>query len=149
MRNGLRGAAENKSPDTVRSALEAIRKHLGMEVAYISEFVDNRSVFRHCPVPIEPVEIKKRVSVPNLHRPGGQIIRRDADPLIHMFHFRIVRLGRAVRKNDAFMNEIVIVWIITEPAAKRQKLALGIAAIPNALVFPFPNRAAHERRIQV
>ena len=51
MRNGLRGAAENKSPDTVRSALEAIRKHLGMEVAYISEFVDNRSVFREVDAP--------------------------------------------------------------------------------------------------
>jgi EAL domain-containing protein (putative c-di-GMP-specific phosphodiesterase class I) len=30
----------------IRTALEAVRKHLGMEVAYVSEFVEGRSVFR-------------------------------------------------------------------------------------------------------
>ena len=34
-----------QSPGSARHALESIRKHLGMEVAYISEFDGNRSVF--------------------------------------------------------------------------------------------------------
>ncbi|HEV7268022.1 MAG TPA: EAL domain-containing protein [Falsiroseomonas sp.] len=35
----------------IRMALEAVRKHLGMEVAYVSEFVDGRSVFREVDAP--------------------------------------------------------------------------------------------------
>lgn len=35
----------NGSAHTIQSALEAIRKHLGMEIAYISKFEDDRSVF--------------------------------------------------------------------------------------------------------
>lgn len=35
----------------ITAALEAVRKHLGMEVAYVSEFVDGRSVFRNVDAP--------------------------------------------------------------------------------------------------
>lgn len=35
----------------ITHALEAVRKHLGMEVAYVSEFVDGRSVFREVDAP--------------------------------------------------------------------------------------------------
>lgn len=38
-------------PGVIQDALEAIRRHLGMEVAYLSEFVDGRSVFRHVDAP--------------------------------------------------------------------------------------------------
>ncbi|WP_223385611.1 sensor domain-containing phosphodiesterase [Oricola cellulosilytica] len=44
-------AAGSASGDLVQDALEAIRKHLGMEVAYLSEFVDGRSVFRRVDAP--------------------------------------------------------------------------------------------------
>ncbi|MGX1101558.1 sensor domain-containing phosphodiesterase [Amorphus sp. MBR-141] len=37
--------------DIVARALEVIRKHLGMDVAYVSEFVDDRSVFRKVDAP--------------------------------------------------------------------------------------------------
>ena len=37
--------------DVIQSALEAIRQHLGMEIAYFSEFVDGRSVFRRVSAP--------------------------------------------------------------------------------------------------
>ncbi len=40
------GAPESETDDPLQSALSAIREHLGMEVAYLSEFVDGRSVFR-------------------------------------------------------------------------------------------------------
>ena len=50
MLNGMLTAANN-SPDSVKLALEAIRKHLGMEVAYISEFVGNNSIFREVDAP--------------------------------------------------------------------------------------------------
>jgi len=37
--------------DVIQSALESIRQHLGMEIAYFSEFVDGRSVFRRVSAP--------------------------------------------------------------------------------------------------
>ena len=37
--------------DTISRGLEAIRTHLGMEVAYVSEFVGDKSVFRHVDAP--------------------------------------------------------------------------------------------------
>lgn len=37
--------------ETVNRALQAVRSHLGMEVAYVSEFVDDRSVFREVDAP--------------------------------------------------------------------------------------------------
>jgi EAL domain-containing protein (putative c-di-GMP-specific phosphodiesterase class I) len=37
--------------DVIQEALIAIRNHLGMEVAYLSEFVDGRSVFRRVDAP--------------------------------------------------------------------------------------------------
>ena len=38
---------------------------------------------------------------------------------------------------------------ISKTAAEREKLAFWIAAIPDTLIFPFPNRAAHQRGIFV
>lgn len=35
----------------ITAALEAVRKHLGMEVAYVSEFIDGHSVFRNVDAP--------------------------------------------------------------------------------------------------
>lgn len=43
--------APDESINPARFALEAIRKHLGMEVAYISEFVGDRSVFLEVDAP--------------------------------------------------------------------------------------------------
>jgi EAL domain-containing protein (putative c-di-GMP-specific phosphodiesterase class I) len=37
--------------DVIQESLVAIRNHLGMEVAYLSEFVDGRIVFRHVDAP--------------------------------------------------------------------------------------------------
>ena len=37
--------------DVIQGALLAIRQHLGMEIAYFSEFVDGRSVFRRVDAP--------------------------------------------------------------------------------------------------
>jgi len=50
----------DRSPDEViRRALATVRKHLGMDVAYLSEFVDGQSVFRAVdaaatPAPVSP-----------------------------------------------------------------------------------------------
>lgn len=43
--------ASTGSSDSIGVALAAIRRHLGMEVAYVSEFVGNRSVFREVDAP--------------------------------------------------------------------------------------------------
>ena len=45
------GGATPDSEDVIQGALMAIRNHLGMEVAYFSEFVDGRSVFRRVDAP--------------------------------------------------------------------------------------------------
>lgn len=45
------GSAAGPAGDTVKRALQAVRSHLGMEVAYVSEFVDGRSVFREVDAP--------------------------------------------------------------------------------------------------
>lgn len=37
--------------DAITRALQSVRKHLGMEVAYVSEFVGNRTVFRQVDAP--------------------------------------------------------------------------------------------------
>jgi EAL domain-containing protein (putative c-di-GMP-specific phosphodiesterase class I) len=44
-------AADESGSAAVNRALKAVRSHLGMKVAYVSEFVDNRSVFRHVDAP--------------------------------------------------------------------------------------------------
>jgi EAL domain-containing protein (putative c-di-GMP-specific phosphodiesterase class I) len=43
--------AADKAHAGIKTALEAVRKHLNMEVAYLSEFVDGRSVFREVDAP--------------------------------------------------------------------------------------------------
>jgi EAL domain-containing protein (putative c-di-GMP-specific phosphodiesterase class I) len=50
--------------DVIQDALVAIRNHLGMEVAYLSEFVDGRSVFRHVDAPGLEHMIKPGDSIP-------------------------------------------------------------------------------------
>lgn len=51
--HSLMAAVGQASPGNsmVKRSLEAIRTHLGMEVAYVSEFVGNRSVFREVDAP--------------------------------------------------------------------------------------------------
>lgn len=43
--------AEGDAESTVQWAIEAVRSHLGMEVAYVSEFVGNDSVYRYVDAP--------------------------------------------------------------------------------------------------
>lgn len=43
---GVVGATDDAESDTIQRALQAVRTHLGMEVAYLSEFVGNNSIFR-------------------------------------------------------------------------------------------------------
>ncbi len=47
----LAGAAAEGDRDVIQDALVAIRNHLGMEIAYLSEFVDGRAVFRRVDAP--------------------------------------------------------------------------------------------------
>lgn len=44
-------ASAPEQKNVIDSALDSIRRHLGMPVAYLSEFVDGRSVFRHVSAP--------------------------------------------------------------------------------------------------
>ena len=44
-------SSADDTSDAVRRALKAVREHLGMEVAYLSEFVGDRAVFREVDAP--------------------------------------------------------------------------------------------------
>src|SRR5689334_20923016 len=44
-------AATDGGGQVVQCALEAVRTHLGLQVAYVSEFVGNETVFRHVDAP--------------------------------------------------------------------------------------------------
>src|SRR5882724_8371209 len=48
MATALRGV---QGKDVVKRSLQAIRAHLGMDVAYVSEFVGDRTVFRQVDAP--------------------------------------------------------------------------------------------------
>ena len=45
------GGAGSRTLDSLLRMLHAVREHLGMEVAFISEFTDGRRVFRHVDPP--------------------------------------------------------------------------------------------------
>lgn len=48
---GLATALDDKAEYSLRRALEAVRVHLGMQVAYVSEFVEDRTYFREVDAP--------------------------------------------------------------------------------------------------
>jgi EAL domain-containing protein (putative c-di-GMP-specific phosphodiesterase class I) len=48
---GLTAALDDKAEYSLRRALEAVRVHLGMQVAYVSEFVGDRTYFREVDAP--------------------------------------------------------------------------------------------------
>lgn len=52
------GEAVADAERTLADALHSIRSHLGMEVAFISEFVDCRRVFRQVDSQLDPVPIR-------------------------------------------------------------------------------------------
>lgn len=49
--DGLLQTQDGASTDVIARALRAIRAHLGMDIAYVSEFVGDRSVFREVDAP--------------------------------------------------------------------------------------------------
>lgn len=51
LRNMIAAHAQEATSESIALALAAVRKHLGMEVAYLSEFVDGRTVFREVDAP--------------------------------------------------------------------------------------------------
>jgi EAL domain-containing protein (putative c-di-GMP-specific phosphodiesterase class I) len=49
--SGLSQPDAERAQEVIQEALASVRKHLGMEVAYLSEFVDGQSVFRSVDAP--------------------------------------------------------------------------------------------------
>jgi EAL domain-containing protein (putative c-di-GMP-specific phosphodiesterase class I) len=50
-RSAIVDGSDERAGGAARRALQAVRTHLGMEIAYLSEFVDGRSVFREVDAP--------------------------------------------------------------------------------------------------
>jgi len=80
---GPNGAAA-AGDDVVQRALEAVRTHLGLQVAYVSEFVGNETVFRHVDAPglahlIKPGDSKSLDDVYCRHILAGRLPELIAD----------------------------------------------------------------------
>jgi GAF domain-containing protein len=76
--------------DPVQHALQAVRRHLGMEVAYISKFVDERSVFEKVDAPgleamIKPGDSRALDEVYCRHILAGRIPQLMANTADHPF----------------------------------------------------------------
>ena len=112
-------------------------------------FLDLHAVFAERPGGVEPGQIDELVLVLDLYLAGRQVGGLDADPLVSPLHLGIVRLGRAIGGDNALVNEVMVVGHLAEAAAVGQDGMLRVAAVPKALVLPFPDRPADDFRIAV
>lgn len=60
----LTRSTHEQTSDTLKRTLEAVRNHLGMQVAYVSEFADGRTVFREVDAPGLEAMVKVGDSLP-------------------------------------------------------------------------------------
>ena len=107
------------------------------------------AVLAERPRSIELAEIDELIPVFDLYALGVGAGELDADPLINPFHLGIMRLERAIGKDNALVDEVMVVGFLAKTAAERQNRVVRIAAVPKTLIFPLPNRSAQERWILV
>ncbi len=125
--------------DIIDSALETVRRHLGMEVAYLSEFVGDTSVFR-------------AVSAPGLEamiKPG------DSRPLSEVYCTHIIdgRLPRLIRdtRNEPFAmtmpitHEVPIGSHVSVPIRREDGTVFGMFCC----LSPKPNASLTPRDLEV
>lgn len=132
--SGLKDASED-----IQIALQSIRKHLGMEVAYISEFVGNESVFRTVDAPGLEHMIK-----------AGDRISLDAVYCRHILAGRLPEL-MADTADHEFTQSIPITRAVpigahmSVPIRRKDGSAIGMFCC----LSPNPNRTLNDRDLQV
>ena len=134
-----RAADETGTPRNMAVALAAVRKHLGMEVAYISEFVDGRSVFRSVDAPGLEALIK-----------AGDSYSLDDVYCRHILAGRLPEL-MADTADHALAQSIPITKAVPIGAHMSVPLRLpdGSAYGMFCCLSPHPNRSLNDRDLQI
>lgn len=94
----------------LQNALHSIREHLGMEIAFISEFKSGRRIFRY----VDSTEPNPPISV------GG------SDPLEDSFCQRVVDGRLPELMSDAFQNQHAMSLPVTKALPVRAHLSVPI-----------------------
>ena len=134
-----RAADETGTPRNMAVALAAVRKHLGMEVAYISEFVGDRSVFRSVDAPGLKAMIK-----------AGDSFSLDDIYCRHILAGRLPEL-MADTADHALAQSIPITQAVPIGAHMSVPLRLpdGRAYGMFCCLSPHPNRSLNDRDLQI
>ncbi len=134
-----RAADETGTPRNMAVALAAVRKHLGMEVAYISEFVGDRSVFRSVDAPGLEAMIK-----------AGDSFSLDDIYCRHILAGRLPEL-MADTADHALAQSIPITKAVPIGAHMSVPLRLpdGSAYGMFCCLSPHPNRSLNDRDLQI
>lgn len=134
-----RAADETGTPRNMAVALAAVRKHLGMEVAYISEFVGDRSVFRSVDAPGLEAMIK-----------AGDSFSLDDIYCRHILAGRLPEL-MADTADHALAQSIPITKAVPIGAHMSVPLRLpdGRAYGMFCCLSPHPNRSLNDRDLQI
>lgn len=137
--NPLQGSLIAAAPDDLAAGLSAIRRHLGMEVAYISSFEGGDSVFQTVDAPglehlIKPGDRRSLDDVYCLHILAGRLPELVADTADHA-------LAQAMPITAA----VPIGAHMSVPVRGADGAALGMFCC----LSPFPNRTLNERDLQV
>lgn len=134
-----RAADETGTPRNMAVALAAVRKHLGMEVAYISEFVGDRSVFRSVDAPGLEAMIK-----------AGDSFSLDDIYCRHILAGRLPEL-MADTADHALAQSIPITQAVPIGAHMSVPLRLpdGRAYGMFCCLSPYPNRSLNDRDLQI
>lgn len=132
--NGLRDA-----PEDIQVALQSIRRHLGMEVAYISEFVGNDSVFRTVDAPGLEHMIK-----------AGDRISLDAVYCRHILAGRLPELMADTADHELAQSIPITAAVpigahMSVPIRRKDGSAIGMFCC----LSPTPNRTLNDRDLQV
>lgn len=137
--NPLLGSLTAAAPDDLSAGLSAIRRHLGMEVAYISSFEGGDSVFQTVDAPglehlIKPGDRRSLDDVYCLHILAGRLPELMADTADHA-------LAQAMPITAA----VPIGAHMSVPVRGADGEALGMFCC----LSPTPNRTLNERDLQV
>lgn len=132
--SGLKDASED-----IQIALQSIRKHLGMEVAYISEFVGDESVFRTVDAPGLEHMIK-----------AGDRISLDAVYCRHILAGRLPELiadtaDYELAQSIPITKAVPIGAHMSVPIRRKDGSAIGMFCC----LSPHPNRTLNDRDLQV
>ncbi len=140
IRSVVEGRDGSRTPEEViQKALSTVRKHLGMEIAYLSEFVDGRSVFRAVDAP----------GLEHLIKPGDSKDLRD----VYCQHILAGRLPKLIPDTGAL--PLAVSMPITRAAPIGSHVSVPIVKDDGEVygmfccLSPNPNPTLNDRDLEI